>query len=516
MRRIGIDVGGTNTDAVLLDGTTIVVAVKTPTTADVLSGVRQALREVTAQAGTAGIAAVMIGTTHFVNAVVQRRELGRVGAIRIGMPAAASLPPFCDWPADLAAIVRGPVHMVEGGHDYDGRPIMPLDEAAVAAAARDMRAASIGSIAICSIFSPLDPAMELRAAAIVQDTHPDATVTMSHQLGRIGLLERENVALLNAALTGLARHTIRAFADALTQAGIDAPLFVTQNDGTVIRAAQAEQFPVLSFASGPTNSMRGAAFLTGLQDALVVDVGGTTSDVGALKAGFPREANAVVAVGGVRTLFRMPDLLSIGLGGGSIVTQAPLAIGPRSVGFRLLQEARVFGGTMLTATDIAVASGRLALGDATRVADLPGSLVTDVFGLAAQMLAAAVDRMKTDATPVPLLVVGGGAFIVPDHLPGVSELRRPAHAAVANAVGAAIAQVSGETDQVFQGLTRQDAMAEAERVARDRAAAAGAAPDSIILVDMEDLPIAYLPGGALRVRARVVGDIAVPVPQVTA
>lgn len=183
MRRIGIDVGGTNTDAVLLDGASIVAAVKTATTADVLSGVRQALRDVTAGAGTADIAAVMIGTTHFVNAVVQRRELGRVGAIRIGMPAAASLPPFCDWPADLAGLVRGPVHMVEGGHDYDGRPIMPLDERAVAEAARAMRAGGIASIAVCSIFSPLDPAMELRAAAIIRDTHPEADVTLSHQLG---------------------------------------------------------------------------------------------------------------------------------------------------------------------------------------------------------------------------------------------------------------------------------------------------------------------------------------------
>jgi len=180
---------------------------------------------------------------------------------------------------------------------------------------------------------------------------PDAAITLSHELGRIGLLERENVALLNACLMPLARHTVSAFEEALRQAGILAPLFITQNDGTVIRAEVASRFPVLSFASGPTNSMRGAAFLTGVKDALVVDVGGTTSDIGALKAGFPREANTVVQIGGVRTLFRMPDLLSIGLGGGSHVqplNTGGVVIGPRSVGFRLPQEARVFGGTQLT------------------------------------------------------------------------------------------------------------------------------------------------------------------------
>ena len=510
-RRIGIDVGGTNTDVVLLEDDRVLHAAKTPTTADVLTGVRTALESAAAVMGPQGVQAVMIGTTHFVNAVVQRRDLAKVGALRLGLPASRSLPPFCDWPEDLAALVRGQVHMVEGGHDYDGRPIMPLDERAVAEAARAMKAAGIGCVAISSIFSPLDPGMEERAAAILREEMPDAAITLSHDLGRIGLLERENVALLNACLAPLARHTVQAFEEALRQAGIAAPLYITQNDGTVIRAELAERFPVLSFASGPTNSMRGAAFLTGVKDALVVDVGGTTSDLGALKAGFPREANAVVHVGGVRTLFRMPDLLSIGLGGGSHVARGAdgrVTIGPRSVGFRLPDLARIFGGPQLTTSDIAVRAGMLSLGDASRVADIEEALVRDALAEAARMLEESVDRMKTEAAAVPLLAVGGGAFLVPDALPGVSEVLRPAHAAVANAVGAAIAQVSGEADQVFQGMTRAEAMVAAERIARDRAVEAGADGATLSLVDIEDLPIAYLPGGALRVRARVVGEIA--------
>jgi N-methylhydantoinase A/oxoprolinase/acetone carboxylase beta subunit len=256
--------------------------------------------------------------------------------------------------------------------------------------------------------------------------------------------------------------------------------------------------------------MRGAAFLTGVKEALVVDVGGTTSDLGALKAGFPREANAVVQVGGVRTLFRMPDLLSIGLGGGSHVAKSDgrITIGPRSVGFRLPELARVFGGPQLTTSDIAVRLGFLQLGDAARVAGIEERFAHAVLAEAARMLEDSADRMKTEAAAVPLLAVGGGAFLVPDALPGISEVLRPAHAAVANAVGAAIAQVSGEADQVFQGLSRAEAMQEAERIARGRATEAGADPATLALVDIEDLPIAYLPGGALRVRARVVGEIA--------
>ena len=138
MRRIGIDVGGTNTDAVLIEEGKVVRAVKAPTSEDVTTGILDSLKSLGSTGVLAGkrIDGVMIGTTHFINAVVQRRHLSKVAALRLGMPASASLPPFCDWPEDLAELVRGGVWMVEGGHEYDGRPFMPLDEAAVTKAAR--------------------------------------------------------------------------------------------------------------------------------------------------------------------------------------------------------------------------------------------------------------------------------------------------------------------------------------------------------------------------------------------
>jgi N-methylhydantoinase A/oxoprolinase/acetone carboxylase beta subunit len=509
MRRVGIDVGGTNTDAVLLDGDAVGHAVKTPTTADVTSGITTALRELLAAARpSGGIDAVMIGTTHFTNAVVQRRDLTRVAAVRIGLPASASLPPFVDWPEDLAALVRGEVVMLEGGHEYDGRPLVAFDEIGMRGAARRIRAAGISSVAIASVFSPLNAECETRAAAILRQELPDAAVTLSHELGRIGLLERENATLLNAALVDLARRTTRAFTEALRASGLAAPLYLTQNDGTVMLAATAEAFPVYSFASGPTNSMRGAAFLSGLSDAIVIDVGGTTTDIGSLRRGFPREANNVVEVGGVRTLFRMPDLLSLGLGGGSLVADDPRVVGPRSVGYRLVDESRVFGGNTLTATDVAVAAGLIDLGDRRRVADLPADRVKTALARMHAMIEEGVDRMKTDAREEPLIAVGGGCFLVPERLPGVSEVVHVRHQAVANAVGAAIAQVSGEVDQIFQNLPRDAAIAEARRIAEQRAVSGGANGATLQVVEVEDLPLAYLPGNSLRVRVRVVGDIA--------
>jgi N-methylhydantoinase A/oxoprolinase/acetone carboxylase beta subunit len=507
MRRIGIDVGGTNTDAVLLDGARVVHAVKAPTTADVTGGIVAALGRLTERPGVKGrIDAIVIGTTHFINAVVQRKSLARVAAVRIGMPAAASLPPFCDWPPDLAELVRAEIFMLEGGHEVDGREIMPFDEAAMRRAAREIRAKGITAVGVASIFSPLDAGHEERAGRILAEECPGAAVTLSHRLGRIGLLERENAALLNAALADLARHTIAGFRAAIAASGLDAPLYLTQNDGTVMSADMAVSLPVMSFASGATNSMRGAAFLSGIQDAMVVDVGGTSTDIGQLRRGFPREANSVVEIGQVRTLFRMPDLFSLGLGGGSIIRTPPLAVGPDSVGYRLIEEALVFGGRTLTATDAAVAAGIAQIG--THAPTIDPRLARSVLDRARETIEDAVDRMKTEAGDVTLIAVGGGAFLVPDRLAGVSEVIRVPHGDCANAIGAATAQISGETDQVYRDLPRADAIAAAEKQAIDRATAAGADPATITTIEVEDMPLAYLPGNALRVRARVAGEMA--------
>jgi N-methylhydantoinase A/oxoprolinase/acetone carboxylase beta subunit len=510
MRRIGIDVGGTNTDAVLIEEGKVIRAVKAPTSEDVTTGILESLKSLGATGVLKGkrIDGVMIGTTHFINAVVQRRQLTRVAALRLGMPASASLPPFCDWPEDLAALVRGGVWMVEGGHEYDGRPFMPLDEAAVISAAQEMKASGLTSVGISSIFSPLDPSHERRAAELVAEVMPEVVITCSSDLGRIGLLERENAGLLNAALADLARDTIAGFEQAIRDSGIAAPLFITQNDGTVAEAGQARRLPVYSFASGATNSMRGAAYLSGLQDAMVIDVGGTTTDVGQLKHGFPREANSVVKVGGVRTLFRMPDLLSIGLGGGSHVELDPVKVGPLSVGYRLLKEGIAFGGRQLTTTDMAIAAGLLTLGDKTKVAHLDAAACGKVFAEAARLAEEAIDRMKTEAGDVPLIAVGGGAFLIPDKLPGVSRVIHVEHGDCANAVGAAIAQVSGECDQIFKDLSRTEALSAAQGIANDRAVAAGADRTTLKTIESEDMPLAYLPGNSVRVRVRVVGDVA--------
>jgi N-methylhydantoinase A/oxoprolinase/acetone carboxylase beta subunit len=271
-----------------------------------------------------------------------------------------------------------------------------------------------------------------------------------------------------------------------------------------------QSYPVLTFASGPTNSMRGAAFLSGKSDAIVVDVGGTTTDVGALVKGFPRPASTTVDVGGVRTNFRMPDIFAIGLGGGTIVSGKgeELKIGPQSVGYKLTTDALIFGGDTLTTSDVAVALGLADFGDKDAIANLQDDHLKAVRERINEMITNAVERMRVSPDPIPVLAVGGGSILVPDHV-GELPVIRPEYFSVANAVGAAIGQISGEVDRIFSldGKTREEALAEALKEATEKAIAAGARPDSIELLDQEDVPLAYLPGNATRIRLKVVGDM---------
>src|SRR6266545_4764277 len=492
--RIGIDVGGTNTDAVLMNERRVLAEVKTPTTPDVTSGIVAALRTLIADSGVeaADVQGVMIGTTHFTNAVVEAKRLMPTACIRLGLPATQALPPMVDWPDRLSHALGDHHFLVHGGHEFDGREISPLDPDEVRRVAQEIRNRAIRSVAISSVFSPVNDDFEQRAAEIVTEELPEVAISLSHEIGRIGLLERENATIMNACLRVLAVHIVEAFHTALAEFGIEAAVYLSQNDGTLMSVDFAERYPVATFASGPTNSMRGAAFLSGILDCAVVDIGGTTSDVG------------------VCTNFRMPDVFSFGLGGGSLVRDnGELTIGPDSVGYELTERALVFGGDELTTTDIAVAARLAEIGDPDRVASLDGGLVERAVQLIEASIAESVDRMKTSAGDISVVVVGGGSILLGERLAGASEVVKPEHFAVANAIGAAIAQIGGEVDRVFslESMPREEALQQAKDEATEKAVAAGASAGTVHIVDVEEVPLAYLPSNATRIHVKAVGEL---------
>ena len=415
------------------------------------------------------------------------------------------------------------------GLEIDGREISPLNPDQIKSTVESIQEAGIKRVAVVGVFSPMDHRglHEETCKKIMLELDPTLSVVCSHAIGGIGLLERENATILNASILTLARRTVSAFCRAMAQLHLECPLYLTQNDGTLTDAAAAAELPIKTFASGPTNSMTGAAYLAGLDrgtasdlhsdtQVLVVDVGGTTSDVCALlPSGFPRQAPNFVEVGGVRTAFSMPEVLSIGLGGGSRVqheTGGNVSVGPESVGHNLTSQAMVFGGDTLTATDIVVASGAAEIGDSGRVQHLPSSLVTVARTQIKKLLERAVDDMKVSELPVTLLLVGGGSVVQMDPLEGVSECITPPHYDSANAVGAAIAKVAGELDtiEVLADRDQKAVLEQAKNKAIEVAVIRGADREDVKIVEIDQSPLQYVTNTATRLVIKAVGKLAPP------
>jgi N-methylhydantoinase A/oxoprolinase/acetone carboxylase beta subunit len=463
---------------------------------------------------------VTVGTTHFINAAIEHdaRRLNKVAVIRLSKSFLREVPPFSDFPQGLAKIINGYVGYVDGGLHIDGSQESPIVESQVVARCAEIRALGLSSVVIAGVFSPIDEIFqqEEQVRMIVSQELPNVEVICSHEVANIGFLERENASILNAAILKYAKRTVNGFRRAMRSLELTCPLFLTQNDGTLLDAAAAAKFPIRTFASGMTNSMRGAAYLaahdTRKASAIVVDIGGTTSDVGVLlPSGLPRQASAFVTVAGVRMNYAMPHLHSIGLGGGTVVredTNGKVTVGPDSVGHYLTRDALVFGGTVLTASDIAVASGKAEIGDSSYVSHLKSEQIADAQRSIKTLLERAIDVIKTSPDPMLVLLVGGGAVIAPESLTGASELKLPPYHDVANAVGAAISKVGGVVDMIqdVSGQTLEQAEQKAKDMAIQRAIDAGAVKDSIMIAEVESLPVTYV-ANQLRTIVKAVGEL---------
>ncbi|KAI1480300.1 DUF917-domain-containing protein [Daldinia eschscholtzii] len=526
--RIGVDVGGTNTDGVVLDPSRalepdkgIIAWHKAPTTTNPSLGINDAITTMFSAAGISPdqVASVTIGTTHFVNAVVERdaARLSKVAVLRLCGPFSKHAPPCVDWPDDMRELILGYYALLKGGLEVDGYLISDIDENEIKAQCAIIREKGIKSIVVNGVFSPIDTIeqQEERAAAIIRSELPGCDVVCSKEVANLGFLERENAAILNASILAFARKTIRSFQEPIKRLGLDCPVLITQNDGTISSGDMAAKLPIRTFSSGPTNSMRGAAFLVQneLNEAMmVVDIGGTTTDVGLLLAnGFPRQQAAHSDLAGVRMNFSCPDVKSIGLGGGSIVRNGDtLTVGPDSVGYKITEEARVFGGNVLTATDCTVLSNStVEIGNRELVKGALDDEGLEKFkAVIKHKIEKIIDTMKTSPEDLPVLLVGGGAVIAPDQLKGASKVLKPKWSGVANAIGAAIARVSAVIDTVksTESKSIKHIVDEISKEAVEKAVANGASRSTAKVVEIDTLPLPYIANKS-RFTVRAAGDL---------
>lgn len=326
---LGVDTGGTYTDGVLLDyhDRRVLATTKTPTTHhDLRACILTALDDLLPE-DRSRIRLVSISTTLATNAIAEGKG-HPVGLLLLGYdPDLAQKFSFeRRYAAPYIAYVRG-------GHDLTGSEAEPLDQDQIERSVRGWRD-QIDAVAVSGYFSPFNPSHEEAAAELIGAT-VDLPVVLGHQLStRLNSVERATTAALNGALIPILREFAEAMRAALTQRGIEAPLMVLRGDGALTPAPAAAVRPVETVHSGPAASAIGASFLSGQERGLVIDIGGTTTDLAVLDGGRVRVREEGTLVGGFRTAVRAADVRSIGLGGDSLIAmdvEDQIVVGPERV-----------------------------------------------------------------------------------------------------------------------------------------------------------------------------------------
>lgn len=330
---LGIDTGGTFTDAVLLDADMHLVAkAKSLTTYDDLSrGIMGALDQVLALSGarSADIGLASLSTTLATNALVEGVG-ATTGLVMIGFS-----PADAERAGLREALGQDPVVYCDGGHDGQGRP-KPLDLAPLEAWL-DGAGGPVDGYAIAACFAVRNPAHEQAAKDLIV-ARTQKTATCSHELSaKLGGPKRALTTVLNARLVPMIAALLDSMGAALISRGIIAPLMIVRGDGALISEAFARSRPIETILSGPAASLFGASYLTGLANGIVSDIGGTTTDIAILDQGQPRIDNDGAFVGGHRTMVEAVAMRTFGLGGDSEVTmaetglEAKLFLGPKRV-----------------------------------------------------------------------------------------------------------------------------------------------------------------------------------------
>ncbi len=324
---LGVDAGGTYTDAVLLDPTRgqVLCTVKALTTPHDLSrGIAQAIGRLGGH-DLGQVSLVALSTTLATNAVVEGHG-GRVGLLLIGYDPEMMRRSGLEKRLPVESMLY-----IAGGHDVKGDPVCPLDTTAAQQAIEQLDS-RVDAYAVSGYFSVMNPEHERRVRTMIQ-RRSTAPVVCGHQLtSQLNSLKRVSTAVLNARLLPVIQHLLDSVKEVLGELGVCAPLMVVKGDGSLMIEEMARQRPVETILSGPAASAIGGQFLAGLDNAIVVDMGGTTTDIAVLRDGQPWTNPAGATVGGWQTSVRAANLRTIGIGGDShirVERGQELRVGPR-------------------------------------------------------------------------------------------------------------------------------------------------------------------------------------------
>lgn len=451
---LGIDVGGTFTDAVAVVEGKIAATVKTPTTARLLDGILAAVDAITAKVGHADFSRVSLSTTVVTNALLTGRG-DRVGLCLLPGPGMALDGQFPTEP-----------YILPGYSDHRGREIIRADKDELAAMCKAL--AGYDAYAVSGKFAVRNPQGEQAAGAALAACYPAAPLALgANMAGTLNFIRRTNSAYYNAAVARTFAQFAEAVTAALTQRGIHAPVYILKADGGTLPLQAARECPVETVFTGPAASVLGIMALVGRPQAAVsLDIGGTTTDIALWENGAPLFASRGAQIGRYPTAVRAFRLRSIPVGGDSSVRWdgQQIQIGPQREG-----PAMAVGGPMPTVSDAMVAAGLVDFGDRMRAESamrrlaLPGETVeriaAAVLKTAARQIALAVQGLIEEQASEPVYRVEDivqGSRLEPQQIIGVGGAAGglvplvaeamglaavlPSQGGVANALGAAVAR----------------------------------------------------------------------------
>ena len=510
--KIGIDVGGTNTDIVLVDAETSIVAyAKVTTTSEVNDGIRIGLKQIIndTQINSEDISGIFLGTTHAANAIHQQNQLYRVGILRIAGHHPHSIPSCYTWPEPLKKALYVGTETVDGGFECHGDVITPINPAQIRKAIENLLKKKMESLGIVGVFASLNPCHELLAKEIALDmTKGKIPISLSHQIGGAGFIERENSTILNAALKCVMSNIFKNLVATCSSLGIACPIWVTQNNGSILDLAHAIEYPVLTISAGPTNSFIGGVKLAKVEDAIVIDIGGTSTDIGVVRRGIPRQCLNNSKIGGISLNFSMPDVHSIALGGGSHIQieRNKVEIDSKSCGSRTFIDSVSFGGKQLTLTDIALVLGYVEIpGARPKNVTISHRGCKVVMDDALRKIYELISKIGPEERSLPIIMIGGGSSLLPKNLLG-GRCIIPPYANVANAFGAALAEISATVDTVVSLMERERVLGDLQQQAIQAAIQKGADFKTIKVAEIEILPYHYIPNQMARVIVRASGN----------
>lgn len=498
---LGIDIGGTHVDIVAIDTNESIIAFhKEPVSEHIENCILRAIKQLLNKGIQAKhCKAIHLGTTLGINSLLELKSLYRVGVLRIAGHH-PDLPPAFNWPIEKKKNIIASFETINGGREYNKNLISEFNPSEVHGAIDKLLTQGAESIAIIGVFSPLYSNDEDRVAQIITDAgYGDLPITLSRHVGGLGFIERENNTIINATLKKVFHNHFLDLEPKLKKLDFNGEVLITQNNGTLLSLQQALQFPIKTISSGPTNSLNGACKLAKLRQAIVIDIGGTSTEIGVIEDGFPRYSSSGATIAGIPTNFMLPSLEVLALGGGSIIRRQnnSYVIGPDSVGSQLYGESQSFHGNQLTLFDV----GNVLLNQIPENGILPSLSKTEATRIMKQVIEQLQNKVNDIFIDdkVVILFVGGGSQNIPDEY--LNEIhQRPLHYQVANAYGAALAEVCGTVDAIHQlGEDRQGVIDKLEQEAINQALANGAEIKSIRIIEKRLLPFYYMDNQLTRV-----------------